>query len=87
MPNMIYRGNDPRLAQFVEKKIMVRLPGICKKCETPIDHSRQKYCGNGSDKDNEHRWVDWPGQDFLLVWMGVDRWVRFPKDDFVTLNR
>lgn len=32
---------------------------ICSKCnKTPTDPSRPKYCGDGSDKDNEHRWVD-----------------------------
>lgn len=31
---------------------------VCSKCGVTVSVNRQKYCGDGSDKDNEHRWVD-----------------------------
>jgi hypothetical protein len=31
---------------------------VCSKCGVTVAENRRKYCGDGSDKDNEHRWVD-----------------------------
>jgi hypothetical protein len=33
---------------------------ICKKCGVSNRASRAKYCGDGSDKDNEHNWIPVP---------------------------
>lgn len=30
---------------------------FCSKCGITVGNRKTKYCGDGSDKDNEHRWV------------------------------
>lgn len=29
---------------------------VCSKCGVTVGENKNKYCGNGSDKDNPHRW-------------------------------
>jgi len=29
---------------------------VCKKCGVTVANNKSKYCGDGSDKDNPHRW-------------------------------
>lgn len=49
--------------------IRSRMTKICKKCgKTSLDNT-SKYCGDGSDKDNDHSWVTkMPREEKLRVW-------------------
>lgn len=40
----------------------------CRKCGVDSSHRLMKYCGDGSDKDNEHRWESAPRPN---VWLGT----------------
>lgn len=47
-------------AAEAERDAMKKWPSVkrCSKCgRLTTDTPKQKYCGDGSDKDNSHRWV------------------------------
>jgi len=37
---------------------------VCRKCGVTVANNKQKYCGDGSDKDNPHQWQQ-PGSLYL----------------------
>ncbi len=40
-----------------DNKTIIKLFPFCSKCGITVENRKTKYCGDGSDKDNEHRWV------------------------------
>lgn len=50
-------------AAEVEPKQQVTRDSRCKKCGVLASRRLQKYCGDGSDKDNEHNWEPIDGTD------------------------
>jgi hypothetical protein len=44
-------------ADFITKYTKFRVDSqICSKCNRTVETNRQKYCGKGDDKDNQHHW-------------------------------
>jgi hypothetical protein len=80
MRKYIYIGSDPR----INDRVLVTDAKVCFKCRKPIDSVyRGKYCGDGSDKDNTHQWIECK-RDYVIAWLTSEaNWVRFPKKDFV----
>lgn len=44
--------------EFVDKYKEFRINSqVCSKCGVTVGDNKSKYCGDGSDKDNPHRWT------------------------------
>lgn len=43
--------------EFVTEYVKFRIDSqVCDKCGTTVGEKKNKYCGDGSDKNNSHRW-------------------------------
>ena len=48
-------------AEFIQKYRKFRIDSqVCSKCGVTVGANKQKYCGDGNDKDNPHQWTE-PG--------------------------
>lgn len=71
-----YMGNIGTHQSNIEKYLWSRLSNaelvtlrinsqVCKKCGKSVGENMQKYCGDGSDKDNGHIWTS-PAETFEI---------------------
>jgi uncharacterized protein (TIGR02996 family) len=52
-------NGQPNRSEFIkiQCELAAKFPGVrCTKCGRTSTENKSKYCGDGSDKDNEHRW-------------------------------
>jgi hypothetical protein len=44
--------------EFVAEYVKFRIDSqVCSKCGVTVGENKSKYCGDGSDKDNPHKWT------------------------------